>query len=106
MRVESAAMAKGYCNPSNRQDIPAAGTRVRQVFDLLLASKGLPIAVNLSRFGDGRRFKVEYLRDSYGLDIRYLGRGRWVLAGEWVGPEYRDFIAEKIAASDQEAALS
>lgn len=110
MRMESAAAAKATASAKVRRgppgnQWPAEGTKIRAVYDLLMASKGLPVEVNLSRMfnsnggADGRR--IQDLRDYYGLDIRKLSNGRWVLAGEWFGKTYVDYIADRIHAAER-----
>lgn len=98
MRTESAASAKGKWSC---QQIPREGTRLRAGYFLFQANKGLPIEASLSEIFCSPRDKrasnsIEQLRSFYGMDIRKLGPRRWVLAGEWFGREYRDYIADRI----------
>lgn len=37
---------------------------------------------------------LQRLQNDYGLDIRKIKRGSWVLAGEWNGSIYIDYIAQ------------
>ncbi len=102
MRVDSANAAKH--NKLNTKKAPELGTKLRELWDLLQIYKGEVVTDDLAvRF----RYRcIEDLRDFYGLDIRCLnckgaGRGRgsqpgrWVLAGEWFGKNYVDYIAQK-----------
>lgn len=76
------------------QDIPREGTKLRSLYDVFQANKGIVIA---GGFGDRRiSRKMEDLRDYYGLDIRRIRNGHWVLAGEWFGLKYVDYIAERL----------
>jgi len=99
VKTLSAARLKGKC-PAG-QDRPRPGTLTRRMYDLLVANKGIPLDVPLTMF-EGTRARgqaaaiIEALRNIYGLDIRKLGVRRWVLAGEWFGKVYVDYIAEKI----------
>lgn len=85
-----------------RRPVPAEGTRLRELYDLFKANEGVPVAVATSR---GR--PVDDLTDFYGLDIMCLIPGRggapphnvkpvYVLAGEWFGMEYVDYIARHL----------
>lgn len=100
MRMESAAAAKRTTTRMRpHRTEPHEGTYIRRMYDLLKQSKGQPIETSLSMF-EGRpgvaAQAIEYLRDFYGLDIRKIQQGRWVLAGEWFGCEYRDYISEHL----------
>lgn len=72
---------------------PAAGTHTRAIYDVFMRQKGKPIA-----FTPGKRdYEVmDRLRDFYGLDIRRVDKGKWVLAGEWFASKYVDYIAERL----------
>lgn len=101
MRVESAASAKETRHGvHNQHQIPAGGSVARRVYDLLMQNKGIPIDVSLTAIAAGSRKShgrvLEDLRDFYGLDIRRIQNRRWVLAGEWFGKDYRDYIAEHL----------
>lgn len=100
-RMASVASMKG--NRQIYEAVPRAGTALRQAYDLFKRNKGLPINWQSDRHNPR---VVTALIDFYGLDIRQLQKGgKWqpsiyVLAGEWFGSEYRDYIAERIAAAD------
>ena len=91
MRVSSAAVMKGMKQGTKCRERPDPAARLGVLFDLLMSKRGLRVDGPLHRGDIGR------LRDFYGLDIRSLGRNGWVLAGEWVGRVYVDYIAERIS---------
>lgn len=99
MRMDSAAVAKGHFAPSSHR-APKEGTRLRRLYDLLMANKGVPIEQPLTMFENRPAgvagALIEQLRNYYGLDIRKLRYGRWVLAGEWFGTTYRDYIVDRL----------
>src|SRR5882672_1027113 len=109
-RIASAGSLKGTAhNPLQR--MPRPGTRLRELWDLLHLYRGEVFVDDLTmRYCRG---SMDQLRYFYGLDIRNLGatsrngrgkgRGpsRWVLAGEWIGPKYVDYIAERLDRSDR-----
>jgi hypothetical protein len=103
--MESAAVAKNQHAPAT-QLRPREGTKLRALYDYLMAHKGEPLHVRLTLFnGDKQAARLGILRDFYGLDIRRLGPGygRWVLAGEWFGTAYRDYIADRLAREERKA---
>lgn len=77
---------------------PVEGSRTREICEMFRNSPGIPI--RWSKTNDDAP-RLESLIDRYGLDIRRLGPEMWVLAGEWFGSEYRDYIAEYIARMDE-----
>lgn len=77
---------------------PRQGTQLRAVYDLFQANRGRPIAFLTSDFGGPNR--IAQLVDYYGLDIRRLRRGRWILAGEWFGRVYVDYVAQRLTQSE------
>lgn len=74
--------------------VPREGTKLREVYDLFQANKGRVVHFTRPRSSD----VIAHLIDFYGLDILCLKRGHWVLAGEWFGKIYVDYLAERIAA--------
>lgn len=115
MKLESAFVAKMHAKGrvTSRQSSPREGTKLRRMYDLLMASKGLPLDTPLAMFGmtaesrsNNAGIYIENLRNFYGLDIRKLEPGRWVLAGEWFGKVYIDYIAERIHAAETHAPSS
>lgn len=93
MRVLSAAASKRNESLLNGAQMkPREGTALRGVYDFFISQKGVPIAWKRKR-GDTN---IDRLKDIYGLDIRCLRQGLWVLAGEWFGSTYVDYIADRI----------
>lgn len=77
---------------------PRKGTRLRAAYDLFQANKGRPIAFLSGDFGGTNA--IAALVDYYGLDIRCLRRGEWILAGEWFGRVYVDYVAQRLTQSE------
>ena len=85
-------------------EVPRDGSELRRIYDLLQANKGKPVEL-----GDVRPWEIIPLEDFYGLDIRKVGRKSFktgapslhLLAGEWFGRVYIDYVAERM---DGEAA--
>lgn len=102
MRMETAAVAKGQRDHSSHL-LPAEGTRLRRLYDLFANNKGIVIEGAVTRF-DNSRYSlspaIEQLRNFYGMDIRKLGYKRWVLAGEWFGTTYRDYMADRFSEGE------
>ena len=77
------------------QSAPKEGTKLREVYDLFMASPGTPIDWPTSRSQKGMK---ETLIDFYGLDIRFVGPrggnkgGKYVLAGMYRGSEFVSFL--------------
>lgn len=95
---------------------PRPGTRIRRAYDLLVANPGRWVRVTAEDLGMAGSMaqiskQVDYLRDSYGLDIkRKMGSptrargsgGEWLLAGEYVGAAYLDYVADPSLCSRQD----
>jgi hypothetical protein len=110
VRIESVdSVRKGI----DLQRAPGEGTRIRRLYDVLQTARGLPIDVNAEQLGYYNRVSfsadVAKLRDFYGMDIilihravkgRPRGKGRipslYILAGEWFGREYQDYVAPRV----------
>ena len=77
--------------------LPREGSYLRECYDLFLNNRGVPI-----RFVErnNNRNATRQLQDYYGLDIRCIEPGKWVLAGEWFGKNYVDYIAAVIGQDD------
>jgi hypothetical protein len=83
------------------QNIPREGSKIREIYDLFQASKG--VTIEWSYKAGGKRL-MQDLKDYYGLDIRRIQSGSsktgrkslYVLAGEWFGSEYVDYIAREL----------
>lgn len=91
------------------QDAPRPGTRIRRVYDLLFANAGRWVPMPGMNNGPN---VAEYLRSSYGLDVRcrhvgipgiYRGgtTSEWLLAGEWVGRVYLDYVVDPSLATKE-----
>jgi hypothetical protein len=79
------------------RDTPKEGTNIRRVYDLLMENRGRWVIVTPQSTGllVGSLCTIfNRLNDSYGLDIR-RGYGKWLLAGEWFGKVYIDYVVEK-----------
>src|SRR3954465_4784253 len=84
-------------NPISRE-IPKEGTKTRKVYDLLMGHRGRWVTISSSSFGTTASSISrisERLINSYGLDIRKNYGGKWLLAGEWFGKVYIDYVVEK-----------
>lgn len=92
------------------QPMPKEGTQLRQNWDILQASRGK--ACTLAGTTQRINNEIRYLEDFYGLDIRLVQRGHtssrrvstYVLAGEWFGRVYVDYIAEHLTHPASERA--
>jgi len=91
MRQFSVAVMKGRHSPPHHL-VPTEGTKIRAVFDLFMANKGIPVHYKAAK----GEVQLYYLRDFYGLDIRRVGPQRFVLAGEWFDTVYIDYIADRL----------
>lgn len=112
MRCLSAAQIKKRrkgLEPKELQEKPRQGSRVRQLYDQLMASKGVPVVLDLRKDAAKKRqdyCAIQSLINFYGLDIRIVQHGYrdtptlHVLAGEWFGPIYRDYIAEHLEGKE------
>jgi hypothetical protein len=96
MKMLSAAHAKDFFKLDTSHLAPREGTKLRELYDLLQANRGKPVKVALSKFC-GYQHGIDQLRDFYGLDIRKVRQGVWLLAGEWFGATYRDYVADRFA---------
>src|SRR6266404_2959165 len=94
-KIFTAGAMKGI-SQHNKRDLPREGSKIRELYDLFMANKGKIIAISLNLNGDtSSNRRKEYLQDSYGLDIRKVCNGKWILAGEWDGKVYIDYMANK-----------
>lgn len=97
MRAMSAAALKRG-KQTALQSYPREGSKIRQFYDALNANKGL-----ITYYPTGKQelsYMANCLRDYYGLDVRYMGKGQWILAGEWFGVGYVDYCAERAEQND------
>lgn len=114
MRTASAHSLKSRTAPPTPR-APRPGTRLRRLYDTLQTARGLPVPMDWRALGFTRvrtaYTSLKYLQDFYGLDVRCVQRGAgtsryrkgepgtpgyWVLAGEWIGPTYHDYIAPRL----------
>jgi hypothetical protein len=93
MHATSVSAFKGVKQGRPRAEHPHEGTRTRELYDFFKANEGVPLKLTISR---NDRAKITALQDVYGLDIRCVRYGTWVLAGEWFGSRYVDYIAQRI----------
>jgi hypothetical protein len=93
MHAMSVSASKGIKQGRPSAPHPHEGTRTRELYDFFKANEGVPLKLTSSRKD---RAKIAALQDVYGLDIRCLWHGTWVLAGEWFGSRYVDYIAQRI----------
>lgn len=100
LSVSQLKAKKGRGIKTWHQKEPRPGTRTRRVYDRFMRLKGIPITGSITEItgsgGGSAKAIIEHLNNTYGLDIRYLYNGKWVLAGEWFGTEYVDYIARRI----------
>lgn len=74
--------------------LPHEGTKLREIYDYFYANKGLPIDF---KYGARKYSHLRQLTDFYGLDIRFIGDGKYCLCGEYFkGGVYVDYIAERL----------
>lgn len=85
------------------RDYPRPGTRARQVYDFLRLHRGRTVDTRpLWREMMMPSHKGEFgsilsrLQDDYGCDIRRVKNGHYILAGEWFGSHYTDYVAQAI----------
>lgn len=98
MHCATAAEIKTGKRHHSARHIPYEGTAARKAFDVLFAHKGAPVFVSIAPHVRAP------LTDVYGLDLRLIRRGdrrvgrksQWLLAGEWFGKVYVDYVAERL----------
>lgn len=110
MRCATAAQSKSgrWRRKAALQEKPRDGSRTRAIYDLLQAGKGRPVEIEITGKSSVGVIIVQ-LENFYGLDIRRLQNGscctgrksKYVLAGEWFGRVYVDYIAEHLSSLSQ-----
>lgn len=117
MRCLTAAQIKMHRKgkqPKELQEKPRQGSRVRYFYDLLMASKGVPVDLGISskkKESGGDAARLQTLINCYGLDIRvaqYKHGSKpklYVLAGEWFGSVYVDYIAEAMERKEADVKI-
>jgi hypothetical protein len=93
MHAETGGTIKGTWRSDQHVARPRPGSKIGELYDLFKANEGIPIQLTISH---SKHHRLRPLIDTYGLDIRCIRRGTWVLAGEWFGSEYVDYIARHI----------
>lgn len=77
------------------QEAPKEGSRIREIYDLLFANIGKAVDLGV---GATDCHRIAALENYYGLDIRAVHRKHqhalYVLAGEWFGKIYVDYVAD------------
>ncbi len=116
MRMSSAARAKGNQMGGHTRLVPKDGTYIRQMYDMFKANPATPMYLPGFRQYSRNGGALENLRNFYGLDIRAFGEQRppsgrqgrpskrYWLVGEWFGKTYLDYIADRRAREEREAA--
>lgn len=69
------------------QQAPRPGTQLRKFYDLLMAHKGETVS-----YRPGRGM-IRSLEDTYGLIIKPVCPGRYLLQGEWRDGEQVNFVS-------------
>lgn len=72
--------------------IPREGTKLREVYDTFQRNKGVPLDWSSTQYSG-----MYQLTDFYGLDIIRLKKNTWLLAGEWFGRVYVDYVSDRIS---------
>ena len=91
MRQLPASYIKAGKRGPKIKDLPGSGTNLRKLYDMFMTNQGRVIAWH-HRSWNSRN--LDDLRDYHGLDIRRVGKGKWLLAGEWCGKVYVDYVAK------------
>lgn len=106
MRCQTAARAKAggrkICG-APLQECPREGSQLRWIYDLLQENKGRPVEIESTKKAPIGPQLVQ-LENIYGLDVRHVRNGSsrtgrkstYLLAGEWFGRVYVDYVAERI----------
>lgn len=105
MRCATAAeikAGKNHC-AAQRDLIPREGTRIREVYDLFQSRRGLPVEFQTTDTAADKTILIRLI-DTYRMDIRCIRKGSrrvgrrslWLLAGEWFGRVYVDYVAQHL----------
>jgi hypothetical protein len=110
LRVQTVADYKGKHGGKTHGSLPSEGSRIRALYDLFKENAGYPLEFERMNKKERTKFQttIQQLMDFYGCDIRSLGRQgvmgygpRYILVGEWDGPKYIDYLAERAAKEDK-----
>ena len=96
MSVSDVKKGRSSRRELSRSVAPREGTRTRELYDMFLQNRGIPVVYSHTLKQDS--YLLSQLVDRYGLDIRRIDRGLWVLAGEWFGKNYVDYIAAVVTS--------
>ncbi len=108
MRVEPPSSLMGRKGGRRVGKEPACASIAGRILAALRGNAGRPVDISpfVAEFGSsGASTARRDLEDFYGMDIRTArsGTGRrrgselqWLLAGEWFGLEYRDYVNDAI----------
>lgn len=100
MRVVTVSeMKRGKSSP--HAEYPATGTYPREVYNILYAARGRVVDLGPPGHRYTQRGRaIARLRDEYGCDIRTAkGWNCFILAGEWFGSKYVDYVNAAIDAA-------
>lgn len=107
MRVLTVSELKAPRRHIPHQDYPRAGSVMDVIYRRLKDSPGRYVdLLDLAREHKGGKFgqAISRLQDDYGLDIRrppHSHKGLYVLAGEWFGSHYSDYVAVAFAEGEK-----
>ena len=77
------------------QQLPKEGSKVREVFDLFHAYKGQILDLGNSDIAKKTYQRIKHLQLFYGMDVVYLGKGKWCFRGEYIGSKYVLYANDK-----------
>jgi hypothetical protein len=80
MKQLSASEMKKRTAAASLNRKPKEGSKLRQIYDLLMENKGKVVQISSDRQRNGRI--RDQLTDIYGLDIAFLNPTEWQLIGE------------------------
>lgn len=118
MRTGSAAsirhMSGRRSGNAARQLRPDPESAIGQLYDLFMANKAKPVQLPSDWMPKGHNTWRFQLEEIYGLDIRKVpgsmrggrrgpGRASYMLVGEWFGPTYVDYFAQRIVEEERAA---
>lgn len=104
MRVATVNEIKRGRTSEHLLDYPHEGSAPKRLYDVLFAHRGRDVdlrpacrEIGLPSHGGYLRTRLAMLTDYYGCDIRKgLKRGHYILAGEWFGAHYSDYVNQAI----------
>ena len=112
MRIDSVASIKNKNRRTRRgkerkvrelAPLPSEGSLARRVYDQLFADNGKEVELKglegTHRGAIGAA--IVALSDFYGMDIRHFSKSKYILAGEWCGRVYIDYVVERMNENDK-----